>query len=72
MTIDARHARVLEIMRLAPVIPVLTVRDVEDGVAQARALVAGGLALALVVVALAAFVPALRVCRQEPAVSMRE
>lgn len=43
MTIDARHARVLEIMRLAPVIPVLTVRDVEDGVAQARALVAGGL-----------------------------
>jgi 2-dehydro-3-deoxyphosphogluconate aldolase/(4S)-4-hydroxy-2-oxoglutarate aldolase len=30
-------------MKLAPVIPVLTVRDVEDGVAQARALVAGGL-----------------------------
>jgi len=30
-------------MTLAPVIPVLTVRDAEDGVAQARALVAGGL-----------------------------
>ena len=30
-------------MRLAPVIPVLTVKDAEDGVAQARALVAGGL-----------------------------
>ena len=36
------------------------------------ALVAGGLALALVFVGLAAFVPALRVCRQEPAVSRRE
>jgi 2-dehydro-3-deoxyphosphogluconate aldolase/(4S)-4-hydroxy-2-oxoglutarate aldolase len=30
-------------MSLAPVIPVLTVRDAADGVAQARALVAGGL-----------------------------
>src|ERR1700759_2685742 len=30
-------------MTLAPVIPVLTVRDAEDGVAQATALVAGGL-----------------------------
>src|SRR5450631_1580044 len=30
-------------MSLAPVIPVLTVRDAQDGVAQARALVAGGL-----------------------------
>jgi 2-dehydro-3-deoxyphosphogluconate aldolase / (4S)-4-hydroxy-2-oxoglutarate aldolase len=30
-------------MTLAPVIPVLTVRDAADGVAQARALVAGGL-----------------------------
>ncbi len=43
MTPDARHAKILAIMKLAPVIPVLTVRDVEDGVAQARALVAGGL-----------------------------
>jgi len=39
----ARHAETLRIMELAPVIPVLTVRDVEDGLAQARALVAGGL-----------------------------
>jgi 2-dehydro-3-deoxyphosphogluconate aldolase/(4S)-4-hydroxy-2-oxoglutarate aldolase len=30
-------------MRLAPVIPVLTVKDAQDGVAQARALVGGGL-----------------------------
>src|ERR1700728_5434004 len=30
-------------MRRAPLIPVLTVRDAEDGVAQARALLAGGL-----------------------------
>ena len=43
MSPDARHAEVLKVMTLAPVIPVLTVRDVEDGVAQARALVAGGL-----------------------------
>jgi 2-dehydro-3-deoxyphosphogluconate aldolase/(4S)-4-hydroxy-2-oxoglutarate aldolase len=43
MTADVRHAKVLAILKLAPVIPVLTVRDVEDGVAQARALVAGGL-----------------------------
>ena len=31
------------IMALAPVIPVLTVASVEDGLAQAKALVAGGL-----------------------------
>jgi 2-dehydro-3-deoxyphosphogluconate aldolase/(4S)-4-hydroxy-2-oxoglutarate aldolase len=37
------HDDVLSIMTLAPVIPVLTVRDAEDGVAQAKALVAGGL-----------------------------
>ena len=37
------HAAVVATMQLAPVIPVLTVRDVADGVAQARALVAGGL-----------------------------
>jgi putative ABC transport system permease protein len=36
------------------------------------ALVVGGLALALVVVGLAALFPALRICRQEPANSMRE
>ena len=39
----SHQTEVLSIMRLAPVIPVLTVRDAEDGVAQARALVAGGL-----------------------------
>ena len=37
----SHQTEVLSIMRLAPVIPVLTVRDAEDGVAQARALVAG-------------------------------
>ena len=39
----AHQTQILAFMRLAPVIPVLTVRDAEDGVAQARALVAGGL-----------------------------
>jgi 2-dehydro-3-deoxyphosphogluconate aldolase/(4S)-4-hydroxy-2-oxoglutarate aldolase len=43
MSTSNRAARTAEILGLAPVIPVLTVRDVEDGVAQARALVAGGL-----------------------------
>ena len=43
MDAEARHSATLKIMRLAPVIPVLTVKSVADGVAQARALVAGGL-----------------------------
>jgi 2-dehydro-3-deoxyphosphogluconate aldolase/(4S)-4-hydroxy-2-oxoglutarate aldolase len=43
MSPEDRHAKVVSTMKLAPVIPVLTVRDVADGVAQARALVAGGL-----------------------------
>jgi 2-dehydro-3-deoxyphosphogluconate aldolase/(4S)-4-hydroxy-2-oxoglutarate aldolase len=43
MNPDDRHAQILATMKLAPVIPVLTVKDVEDGVAQAAALVAGGL-----------------------------
>ena len=43
MSDAARLAETFRIMELAPVIPVLTVRDVEDGLAQARALVAGGL-----------------------------
>ncbi len=43
MSPQDRHAAVIATMKLAPVIPVLTVRDVADGVAQARALVAGGL-----------------------------
>jgi 2-dehydro-3-deoxyphosphogluconate aldolase/(4S)-4-hydroxy-2-oxoglutarate aldolase len=43
MNVDVRNAQILATMKLAPVIPVLTVTDVEDGVAQAAALVAGGL-----------------------------
>jgi 2-dehydro-3-deoxyphosphogluconate aldolase/(4S)-4-hydroxy-2-oxoglutarate aldolase len=39
----SHQSEILSFMKLAPVIPVLTVRDAEDGVAQARALVAGGL-----------------------------
>jgi 2-dehydro-3-deoxyphosphogluconate aldolase / (4S)-4-hydroxy-2-oxoglutarate aldolase len=39
----SHQTEILSFMRLAPVIPVLTVKDAEDGVAQARALVAGGL-----------------------------
>lgn len=39
----SHQTEILSFMALAPVIPVLTVRDAEDGVAQARALVAGGL-----------------------------
>ena len=38
-----RDAESVAIMALAPVIPVLTVTSVEDGLGQARALVAGGL-----------------------------
>ncbi len=43
MSPQDHHAAVVATMNLAPVIPVLTVRDVADGVGQARALVAGGL-----------------------------
>ena len=43
MTRYAHTDATLAVMRLSPVIPVLTVRDAADGVAQARALVAGGL-----------------------------
>ena len=39
----SRDGETAEIMALAPVIPVLTVSSVEDGLAQAKALVAGGL-----------------------------
>jgi 2-dehydro-3-deoxyphosphogluconate aldolase / (4S)-4-hydroxy-2-oxoglutarate aldolase len=39
----SRDSESAAIMALAPVIPVLTVRSVEDGLAQAKALVAGGL-----------------------------
>ncbi|RBP15508.1 2-keto-3-deoxy-phosphogluconate aldolase [Roseiarcus fermentans] len=43
MTLYSRDAETDAITALAPIIPVLTVRSVEDGLAQARALVAGGL-----------------------------
>ncbi len=39
----SHQTEILSVMALAPVIPVLTVSNAEDGVAQARALVAGGL-----------------------------
>jgi 2-dehydro-3-deoxyphosphogluconate aldolase / (4S)-4-hydroxy-2-oxoglutarate aldolase len=40
---SSHRTQILSYMRLAPVIPVLTVRDAADAIAQARALVAGGL-----------------------------
>ena len=43
MALYSRDAESAAIMNLAPVVPVLTVQSVEDGLAQARALVAGGL-----------------------------
>ena len=43
MDAAARFDAILATMKLGPVIPVLTVQNVADGVAQARALVAGGL-----------------------------
>ena len=43
MPLYPHDAETAAIMALAPVIPVLTVGSVEDGLAQAKALVAGGL-----------------------------
>lgn len=43
MTLSMRDDAAASIMALAPVIPVLTVGSVEDGLKQAKALVAGGL-----------------------------
>ena len=43
MSFSASPPKDYSFMTLAPVIPVLTVRDAADGLAQARALVAGGL-----------------------------
>jgi len=43
MTLYSRDGETASIMALAPVIPVLTVHSVEDGLEQAKALVAGGL-----------------------------
>ena len=43
MPLYSRNDETAAIMALAPVVPVLTVASVEDGLAQAKALVAGGL-----------------------------
>lgn len=43
MNAETRTSQLLAILRLAPVIPVLTVKGAEDAVPLARALVAGGL-----------------------------
>ncbi len=43
MPLYTRDGETAAIMALAPVVPVLTVASVDDGVAQAKALVAGGL-----------------------------
>ena len=43
MPLYRQDAETAAIMALAPVIPVLTVASVEDGLAQAKALIAGGL-----------------------------
>jgi 2-dehydro-3-deoxyphosphogluconate aldolase / (4S)-4-hydroxy-2-oxoglutarate aldolase len=43
MPLYAHERETAKIMALAPVIPVLTVASVEDGLAQAKALIAGGL-----------------------------
>ena len=61
----SRHSETLAIMQLAPVIPVLTVRDAEDGVAQARALVAGGLYAIEVTLRTAGALAAISAIRQQ-------
>jgi len=61
----SRHSETLAIMQLAPVIPVLTVRDAADGVAQARALVAGGLYAIEVTLRTAGALAAISAIRQE-------
>jgi 2-dehydro-3-deoxyphosphogluconate aldolase / (4S)-4-hydroxy-2-oxoglutarate aldolase len=54
-----------EFMTLAPVIPVLTVSDAADGVAQARALVAGGLPAIEVTLRTAGALEAIRAIRDQ-------
>jgi hypothetical protein len=41
---QTRRTKLEEILRIAPIIPVITIERVEDAVPLARALVAGGLA----------------------------
>ncbi|MBV8567433.1 MAG: bifunctional 4-hydroxy-2-oxoglutarate aldolase/2-dehydro-3-deoxy-phosphogluconate aldolase [Methylobacteriaceae bacterium] len=54
----------LALMRLSPVIPVLTVAGAEDGLAQARALVAGGLPIIEVTLRTAGALAAISAIRQ--------
>ena len=65
MPAASRNSETLAIMQLAPVIPVLTVRDAEDGVAQARALVAGGLYAIEVTLRTAGALAAISAIRQQ-------
>ncbi len=60
-----RHEETLALMRRAPVIPVLTVASREDGLAQARALVAGGLPAIEVTLRTPAALPAIRAIADE-------
>jgi len=60
MPLYLHDAETAAIMALAPVIPVLTVGSVEDGVAQAKALVAGGLTAIEVTLRTAAALAAIR------------
>ncbi|MEM7300587.1 MAG: bifunctional 4-hydroxy-2-oxoglutarate aldolase/2-dehydro-3-deoxy-phosphogluconate aldolase [Pseudomonadota bacterium] len=57
---EKRTARILEIMNLAPVIPVVTIHDVVQGVELARALVRGGLPTIEVTLRTEAAMPALK------------
>ncbi|MBK9082176.1 MAG: bifunctional 4-hydroxy-2-oxoglutarate aldolase/2-dehydro-3-deoxy-phosphogluconate aldolase [Rhizobiales bacterium] len=60
-----RHEETLALMRRAPVIPVLTVTSRADGLAQARALVAGGLPVIEVTLRTPAALPAIRAIADE-------
>jgi 2-dehydro-3-deoxyphosphogluconate aldolase / (4S)-4-hydroxy-2-oxoglutarate aldolase len=61
----SRDGETASILALAPVIPVLTVSSVEDGVAQAKALTAGGLFAIEVTLRTAAALAAIRAIARE-------
>jgi 2-dehydro-3-deoxyphosphogluconate aldolase / (4S)-4-hydroxy-2-oxoglutarate aldolase len=65
VTIKANTSDAYAFMALAPVIPVVTVKDVADGVAQARALVAGGLPAVEVTLRTPQALDAIRAIRDE-------
>lgn len=65
MTSYAHTKSTLEIMAKAPIIPVMTVQSVEDGLAQARALVAGGLVVLEITLRTAAAMDAIRAISKE-------